>query len=223
MKTMYFLLNCFIYMIFVIGCISESHQAKIKNSINQEYPNLENINETIKLRSKSIQLSEKEAVSLFRRYNFYSSQWNLSGNFENIFQNNNNGTVKDKKTGLIWQQSGSSDRMIYEDAKKYIVRLNKNKFAGYSDWHLPTLEEIASLLEPRRKDDCFEDCCIDPIFNPTQCICWTADIFKSKYSDEPQIAWTINFMAGYASWTFFKRTNYVHYVRAVRCAEKLEE
>ena len=52
----------------------------------------------------------------------------------------------------MWQQSGSSERMQFEDAKKWITELNLKGFAGFNDWRLPTLEEAMSLMEPEQKN-----------------------------------------------------------------------
>lgn len=81
--------------------------------------------------------------------------------------------VVDKTTGLMWQQSGSPKSMVYDDAKKYIAQLNREKFAGYSDWRLPTLEEAMSLMEPQKKN---ADLYIDPVFDNTQRWIWTAGL-----------------------------------------------
>ncbi len=53
--------------------------------------------------------------------------------------------VIDRATELTWQRSGSSDAITYNEAKKYIHELNKQKFAGYNDWRFPTLDEAMSL------------------------------------------------------------------------------
>jgi len=65
----------------------------------------------------------------------------------NDYLNNENGTITDRGTGLMWQKGGSNYEMYFSEAKKYLIGLNNDRFGGYSDWRLPTIEELASLLE----------------------------------------------------------------------------
>ncbi len=50
----------------------------------------------------------------------------------------------DKKTSLLWLQESSPKKMIWEDAIEYAAGL---RVAGCSDWRLPTIQEIKTLLE----------------------------------------------------------------------------
>jgi hypothetical protein len=59
-----------------------------------------------------------------------------------------NGTVSDTKTGLMWQQQEAGKRFTWNDAMQYARTSN---FAGYSDWRLPTIEELKSLIDEKYK------------------------------------------------------------------------
>jgi len=52
----------------------------------------------------------------------------------------------------MWQKGGSSGLMTFTDAKQYAHRINSEKFAGFNDWRLPTVEEAMSLMEPQAYD-----------------------------------------------------------------------
>ncbi|MDM8517753.1 DUF1566 domain-containing protein [Desulfobacterales bacterium HSG16] len=56
---------------------------------------------------------------------------------------NNDGTVTDFHTGLMWQQEIGGE-MTWKDALSYCDTLS---FSGYSDWRLPTKEELRSIVD----------------------------------------------------------------------------
>lgn len=55
---------------------------------------------------------------------------------------NDDGTVTDINTGLIWQQTPDYNRYGYEDAITYC---NELEIGGYDDWRLPTIKELYSI------------------------------------------------------------------------------
>jgi sugar lactone lactonase YvrE/formylglycine-generating enzyme required for sulfatase activity len=55
--------------------------------------------------------------------------------------NNGNGTISDKVTGLMWQQTDGGE-MAWESATNYPSTLT---LGGYSDWRLPTCHELYSI------------------------------------------------------------------------------
>ena len=59
-----------------------------------------------------------------------------------LFTNNNNGTITDNITGLIWQQADGGE-MTIENAVIYCDNL---VLGGFSDWRLPTKQESMSIL-----------------------------------------------------------------------------
>ena len=104
---------------------------------------------------------------------------------------------------LIWQQSGSEETMNYEMAKAYVDRFNRENFAGYNDWRLPTLEEAMSLMEPEKKN---ADLYIDPKFDRVQRWIWTAD------TESAAVVWVVDFYRGGCGPLYVADD----YVRAVR-------
>jgi len=114
-------------------------------------------------------------------YKLTDSNFKPKSYIENHYVDNGDGTVTDYATDLVWQKKGSNTIISYDKAKKYIYRLNKEKFGGYSDWRLPTLEELISLLE---KEELNKHLYIYPVFNRYQAWCWSADIwsYKGAYS-----------------------------------------
>ena len=146
----------------------------------------------VSLRKKPLMISnETEINAMLIEYGFFDISKNIRGSFENHFVNNNDGTVTDKATGLMWQKSGSSSSLENKEIKRYIKRLNKEQFAGYSDWRVPTLEELASLLDRSRTGGIY----LNPVFAKEQTTCWTADR-RQGVTTLYAGAWIVNFKQG---------------------------
>ena len=67
------------------------------------------------------------------------------------YLDNNNGTITDSRTGLMWQESyayaETGNYLNWHDANHYVGRLNEQSMGGYKDWRLPSRLEIQSLYE----------------------------------------------------------------------------
>jgi len=145
---------------------------------------------SLKLRSQYKDLTAQEVKTMLAKYNFFDKYYNKTGNCKNHFEVK---TVKEDKivvdfaTALVWHPSGSPEYMNLEKAKQWIVELNKKRYAGYTDWRLPTLEEVASLMEnAESRYGLF----VDAVFSREQVYIWTGDTFgKSK-------GWVIDFFGG---------------------------
>jgi len=59
---------------------------------------------------------------------------------------NGDGTVTDTKTGLMWQKAETGPK-TWKEALKYCEAL---VLAGYSDWRLPELSELKSIVDSIR-------------------------------------------------------------------------
>lgn len=153
-------------------------------------------------------LSPGVVQSMLREKGLFDSRRNSSGHgVSHQYELQNDGKVVcDHSTGLMWQRAGSQNIMNYRDAKNHISALNKDKFAGYNDWRLPTLEDAISLMEPVKKDGALH---IDPVFDPSQKRVWTSDFRKDG------MAWAVWFDSGFCDYSYTDN-NIKHFVRAVR-------
>ena len=154
----------------------------------------------VNLRSQPKQLSDNDVKGMLIKFNFFDRTKNPDGALNNDFVDNGNGTVTDRTTGLMWQKDGSTDGMTWRDAKEYVNKLNTEKLAGQSDWRLPTIEELASLMKSEGH------LYIDPIFSSKQNICWSGDTFG------PDTAWYASFKSGIIRHIY----HFFYYVKAVR-------
>jgi hypothetical protein len=80
---------------------------------------------------------------------------------KNNFIDNNNGTITDKATGLMWQQMDSSKGMNWKEALEYAQNLS---LGGYDDWRLPNAKELQSIVDYTRSVETSHSAAIDPIF-----------------------------------------------------------
>ena len=175
----------------------------------------------VALRREPMEITnEMKITSMLAAYNFFEITKNPHGSFVNDFVDNSDGTVTDKATGLMWQKSGSSTRLGNQRANIYIERLNQGRFAGYSDWRMPTIEELASLLARKRKSGVH----LAPVFDYNQIRCWTIDQCESNF-EYFLGAWLIDFQNGEVGQAYWRkgrpewgqyRQNTENYVKAVR-------
>ncbi len=59
------------------------------------------------------------------------------------FTDNGNGTVTDGASGLMWQKEDDNVKRAWSDAVSYCRGLG---LAGYSDWRLPDVNDLLSLI-----------------------------------------------------------------------------
>ncbi|UCD89981.1 MAG: DUF1566 domain-containing protein [Desulfobacterales bacterium] len=159
--------------------------------------------DAVNLRSQPKQLFDNDVKSMLIQFKFFDRTKNPNGDFVNDFVDNGNGTVTDRATGLMWQKDGSPDGMMWQNAREYVNKLNSEPFAGHSDWRLPTIEELASLMKPKKSKGHIY---IDPVFSRKHDICWSADAFGAD------TAWYTSFKSGMIRHSY----HFFYYVRAVR-------
>jgi len=146
---------------------------------------------TCVLRSTPAVVQEEDVPAIVSAHNFFDSQYNPEGFFANHLVNNGDGkTITDLVTGVMWQRTGC-DITAIRHIHAYVQKLNDEKYAGFSDWRLPTMEEALSLLEPEQSEKGLR---IHPCFCMAQPFIFLSDERK------PGGYWFIDFRQGTVFW-----------------------
>ena len=99
------------------------------------------------------------------------------------FVDNGDGTITDTTTKLLWQKTYSGSQFLFSLASDYCTDLS---FAGYTDWRLPTIEELQSII------DNGEYPTIDPVFTCATSYYWSS----TESASDTTYAWAVYFVNG---------------------------
>ncbi len=85
----------------------------------------------------------------------------------NDFVDNGDGTVTDRATGLTWSREDSGEGMLWEEALAWVHQKNLENWLGHSDWRLPNIKELHTLVDYARSPDLTDSPALDPVFQAT--------------------------------------------------------
>ena len=131
---------------------------------------------TLQLRDEPGLVDRGQLITMLVTRDFFDASLNSGGagpgNFYELESPGGAGTVIDRVTGLMWQQTGSRRQMSFQEAKQSLAGMNGRAFAGYGDWRMPTLEEAMSLLTPVKQSGAH----VAPVLLAREApIIWTSD------------------------------------------------
>lgn len=117
--------------------------------------------------------------------------------------------VIDRATGLMWSADGSAaggnngNYIVWADAITYIEALD---FAGFTDWRLPNINELLSIVDYGSRNPCIKE---PPFINTGNSTYWSS----TTYLSDTSFVWKVIFDNG-ASGPKSKLDNaYLHSVR----------
>ena len=84
----------------------------------------------------------------------------------NQFVDNGNGSITDQATGLMWAQSDSGEGMDWEHALAWAQKMNASNHLGFSDWRLPNVKELQSIVDYSRSPGATNAANAGPAINP---------------------------------------------------------
>ncbi|ACL03821.1 protein of unknown function DUF1566 [Desulfatibacillum aliphaticivorans] len=121
---------------------------------------------------------------------------------------NDDGTVTDKNTGLMW----GNDSVVTGTWESALASCEASGANGYDDWRLPSAAELLSIVDYGRKDPAVDDTVFT---NTVSEFYWAATLIF----DGSDRAWIVNFLNGWASASTYPRNlveSDTHYMRLVR-------
>ena len=125
------------------------------------------------------------------------------------YTDNGNGTTTDNRTGLMWVNDGNSagcnngGTLTWDAAITFCEGLT---YAGYSDWRLPNVRELESIVDAGHTSSSINA----TYFTNTQSNSyWTS----TTYVPDTSYAWYVSFSHGYV---FDNHKTLVNHVRCVR-------
>jgi len=88
----------------------------------------------------------------------------------NNFKDNKDGTVTDLATSLMWSQGDSLKGMDWPKALQWVQQKNRENYLGRSDWRLPDVKELQSIVDYTKSPSHTNSAAIDAIFISTEII-----------------------------------------------------
>ncbi len=120
------------------------------------------------------------------------------------FRDNGDGTVSDLTTGLMWQQD-SVQGISWKDGLAYCSDL---QLGGYSDWRLPDVNELISLVDYSQSSPSIDE----SYFTNTSTHYWSS----TTYPSDPRKAYHVCFLRGRAEVYGKSDQGAASHLRAVR-------
>jgi len=122
------------------------------------------------------------------------------------FTDNNDGTITDRLTGLVWHKNANSaGQTDWASALNYCNNLTTG---GYTDWRLPNLNELRSLYDPNAESNPTL-----PDGNPFTEVQVEEYWSSTTYESNPNNAWDLYMNDGYVE---FQNKGASYYVWPVR-------
>ena len=135
-----------IFLIILSGCSNDSN---IVNSDSSEDDNKDQENTSLALTYPIVDTGVTDSYSNVAIIDmptqgnpFYGQDSNYNGN-EPSYTDNEDGTITDNVTGLMWQQD-MGEKMTWDDAITYAQTCN---LGGYDDWRVPSIKTLYSLIQ----------------------------------------------------------------------------
>ncbi|MEA2014216.1 MAG: DUF1566 domain-containing protein [Thermodesulfobacteriota bacterium] len=135
--------------------------------------------------------------------------WEIKTDDGSVHDKDNKYTWYDSNPGTNGGNAGTAGNGT--DTEDFIDALNAENFGGFSDWRLPSIKELSSLVN---SDIAYPGPTINTAWFPRtmSSYYWSS----TTYASHTDYAWRVNFNYGYVGGIY---KSYSYYVRAVRAGQ----
>jgi len=150
-----------------------SHAGSIDADIKGVDADIKGVDDGVKIAK---QQDYKEAV-------LFEAQYGKEIGRDGRFVAYERGVVIDTDTGLVWASKDNGEDINWKDAKQYCENY---RGGGYTDWRMPTQDELAKLYDPDAENtnpstkECNGNYRINRLFHITCCCPWASEIRGSE-------------------------------------------
>ncbi len=102
---------------------------------------------------------------------------------QNLFIDNQDGTISDEATSLMWAQNDSGVGKSWEEALAFANEMNEQNYLGYSDWRVPNIKELHSIIDYTKSPATTNSPAIDDLF-------YCTPILNSEGEDDYAYYWS---------------------------------
>jgi hypothetical protein len=110
-----------------------------------------------------------------------------------VLSNWNSDAVLDRETGLVWEKSPSTSTVNFSGA---VRRCNTLTVGNRKGWRLPTIQELASLVDPTQNTPAL------PAGHPFSNVLTSNTYWSANHRDD-SVGWVVFFLNGGAVDVFF--------------------
>jgi len=128
-----------------------------------------------------------------------------------ITKENNKLTWIDKETGLVWEVKNRKKiekKFNFDESIRYAQKLNKESYAGFCDWRVPTKEELHTIVTEKKHNGKYTK---EALSKNSSSVYWSSTTVASVTSS----AWGVDFSFGNDYLYVKTGTNFVRCVRSV--------
>ncbi|MFB3896965.1 MAG: DUF1566 domain-containing protein [bacterium] len=182
------------------GAIVWSGQTTSNNSSSAWCYDFSQDNERSQRRSNSG--SEYRSLAVRSRINQVQNIAKITTARFKVKTDNGDKVIEDTQTKLFWTPDLRKYGLTWEETKAYVEELNQKQYGGYSDWRMPTREELKGICEKSKKhtlksyDKDIVSIYVDPVFEFNGLRVWSSEII----SYNPKGAWVFDFFRDEVNW-----------------------